>query len=99
MLKSVGHCLLSYHPGDMPAQKIVLTQSPNRMSSGLALSLGLIARHDLKNEAAGEISFSDIFPHSVSNISSFPRVSFAVTMGEATYESEKSGVPVNKRYV
>ena len=69
------------------------------MSSGLALSLGLIARHDLKNEAAGEISFSGIVPHCVSKFSSFPRISFAVTMGEATYESEKSGVPVNKRNV
>ena len=95
----MGYWLLYYHPYNPPTQKIVLTQSPYRMSWGLALSLGLIARHDLKNEAAGEISFSAIVPHWVSKLSSFPRVSFAVTMGEAMYESEKSGVPVNRRNV
>ena len=75
------------------------TQPPLRISKALGLSLGLIIRHDLKNEAAGGISFSGIFPHSLSKRSSLLIVSFAVVMGEAMYESEKSGVPVNRRYI
>ena len=72
---------------------------PLKISMALGLSLGLIIRHDLRNEAAGGTSFSGIFPHSVSKRSSFLIVSFAVAMGEAIYESEKSGVPVNRRYI
>ena len=58
----IGQSIVYYHPCDLPTQR-VWTQLPNRMSSGLALSLGLMARQDLKNEAAREISFSAIVPY------------------------------------
>ena len=74
-------------------------QAPLRISSALALLVGLIARQDLKNEAVDAMSFSAIVPDWVSKLSSFPRISFAVAIGDVMYESEKSGVPVNKRYV
>ena len=72
------------------------TLPPQRISRALALSVGLIARHDLKNEAVQERSSFAIVPDCVSKLSSFPRVSFAVAMGDVMYVSENSGVPVNK---
>ena len=56
----------------------------------------MIARHDLKNETVKERSSFAIVPDCASKLSSFPRVSFAVAMGDAMYESENSNVPVNK---
>jgi hypothetical protein len=76
-----------------------LIQLPLRISLALALFVGLIARHDLRNDAVGEMSFSNIFSLSVSRFSSFPRISVAVSRGEVMYESEKSGLPVSRRYV